>query len=248
MNEFVFPVLKSKGGDEKVNISSFNTFNNFNPQSYLKSNDKQTHFNFISKSEFISNLLKDLKEISEKISLQDIFAHFSYKVNKLVKEKFKTFLIEKLYFFQKNTKSYLKSVKEIKKLITPVIEANNKSLNSPDFNNVDITESDFILLLEINFKSLLTVFEGFEVDETKEKKDIIDLIDNHVDELRSILEEFFYDNMITVVYPNNEIKEDLLSNFKKGFIEKVMKFYENIYAYLDLEILWEEFDKNTKVN
>lgn len=246
-NEFDLNNLKIKGENSKTDKSNFNAFSNFNPKSYLKSNDKNIYFALMNKQEFTSNLLKELTDISEKASQQNIYLTFFFKINEMIFKQFKNFLNEKLFYFGKNIKSYLKSTKDIKKLITPVIESSNKAPNSPDFNSIDVAECDFIMLLEINFNSILTFFAGFECTETKDRKDLIDIIDDYVNKLRICLEEFFFDNMITVVYPNNEIKEDLLSNFRKGFIEKTIKFYENVYTYLDLEMLWEEFEKISKV-
>jgi len=231
----------------KILINNINSFNKFNLKTYLNSNDKHIFYNFLNKIEFLSNLLKELKEISGNAAKENKFSFFSSTINKMIIEKFKAFLTVQLLYFQKNIKNYLKSMKDIKKLITPIIIAINKPPNSADFNNVDLTESDFITLLEINFNSLVTFFEGFEIKEAKVKKDVLDIIDDHINQLKDCVEEFFFDYMITVVYPNNEIKEDLLSSFKKGIIDKILKFYENIYSYLDLQILWEEFEKYSKV-
>ncbi len=226
---------------------SFNCFTTFDSNSYLSWNNKNMYYNFPNKLNFLTNLLTDIQEYFNYFENNEkyIFPYF-IQLSKKLTDYFKKFLNEKLFSFTKNIQNFLKSTKDIKKLITPILEQNisHKSLAS---QNLEICESDFISLLEVNYNVILTFFEGFKIIETIDKKQILDIIDENVNIMREIIEEFFNDNLITVIYPNNDIKEDLLSNLRKGIIEKTLKFYELIYEYLDLQKLWENYEKYTKV-
>ena len=140
-------------------------------------------------------------------------------------------------------KNFLSTTRDIKKLITPIIESTNQALN----NSTDISEPDFVILLEINYNMLLSFFENFQILNTKDVNDILEIIDKNIFEMTSIIENFFDNNMITIIYPSNEIKEDLLSNFRKGIIDKTIKFYNSIYNCLNLQNLWENYERNIKV-
>lgn len=236
-----------KQTNPRIEMNKLDSFDIFNIQAYLNSNDKNISFNFLNRKEFLYNLLKEIQETCKKPAVTESFINFSIRIKKLIVTNLKTFLEEKLFLFLKNTKNFLKSIKDIKKLITPVQEVNNQTLKSPEFNSVGVIESDLIILLEINYNLIIDFLENLDIDEAIDKKDILELLDYHVIQIKISIEEFFNDNMISIIYPNNEIKEDLLSNFKKGIIDKTLKFYENIYNWLNLRIVWEEFEKNSKV-
>lgn len=233
--------------DLNIDDKIFNTFSIFESKSYLKWNNKHLYYDFQNKFEFLSNLLKELNQYCSILNKNEkYFFPFFMETNKIMMENYKLFLIEKFFHFTKNINNFLKNTRDIKKLITPIIDSNSSQI-SPNSPNIEIYESDFITLLDINYNAILTFFEGLNIVETLDKKEILDIIDENINKLKNIVEEFFYDNMITVIYPNNDIKEDLLSNFRKGIIEKTLKFYEFIYIFLDLQKLWDDYDKFSKV-
>lgn len=230
----------------------------FDSLGYLQANNKNLYFDFINKKNFIIEILKEIIANNSLLSYNSSsdnsndlnnnneegtnnennkfqFGIFG-KLESIFIEVFAKFIGEKLEFLNKNAKNFLKTTKEIKRLITP---------NSD--NITDISEPDFIIMLEINFNSIVSFFADFQINNTRHKHEIIEIINTQVSKLRHIVEDFFEDNLITLIYPSNEIKEDFLCDFRKFYCDKTLKFYEQIYSLLDLSVYWDNYEKIIKV-
>jgi hypothetical protein len=189
-------------------------------------NRKDFIFHFIKKKLNIFNFLKNLQNFfsfsQEKNSFYLFYSNIEGFINKIFMK-----IITKYFDLMKiNLENFLKSNKEIKKIITPSNEKSNKD------------ECDFVILLEINLKTILNFMGYFDFKETLEKNKLLKIYGNKIEEILELIKEYFYGNLFTIILPSNDIKEDLLSNFKKHIIDKIMNFNEQVYDYLNIKELW----------
>jgi hypothetical protein len=188
------------------------------------------------------NLYKERKNelvnfISNSILKNNPHTHIIVQVKEIINSNFFAYLDHILNMNQFMIKRYLSGVKDIKKLLTA---ENQNQLTDNKYKN------ELLVILYNNLSEIYNDIIAENITQSnvsiKDKYRILSSMEEHVEKLLTIIQNFFNDNFYLMRQEN--ISSESIDNFKKELIDTdegkgvVIEFLQDIHSLLGLRKLW----------